>query len=328
MNRALVFLAASAAAALAVTSACLASTNTNHDFRADNIHFTLRPEAGRNEVRLSLRTGSDGHSSMSSSFGTSELVGVDPAALRSNGPAPLRFALVRDAGRVDCTGTSRNQRADGDCRFSADPAFSDLLAARGIGRPTAGQSYEMMVVGVRRELVEALHSARYPAPTIDRLTELAAVGIDRRFIDDLAGRGYRPDSLGDLVEFGALDITPAYIDGMARAGFRNMNADAIVQFKALDVTPAYVAELARIGYSELSADEVVELKALDVTPAYVESFARIGYPKLSADTLVQLKALGVTPEYVASLRSRGLVDLTPTQLVALGSFDGHRGKAR
>ena len=72
MNRALVFLAASAAAALAVTSACLANTKAERDFRAENIYFTMTP-AERGGVELSLSIGR--HHNMSSRFAAAELAG-------------------------------------------------------------------------------------------------------------------------------------------------------------------------------------------------------------------------------------------------------------
>lgn len=329
MNRALVFLAASAAAALAVTSACLASPKFDRDFRAEDIHFTMTAPARSGDVQLSLRTGDRHHNnSMSGSFAASELAGLDLATFRSGGSVPLRFALIRQAGRVDCVGDARAMKAEGDCRFTPDAAFSSLLASRGIGQPTLEESYDLTMVGATRELVDALQAANYPRPTIEKLTELAAVGVDRQFIDELSRRGYRPNDLDELVEFGALDITPDYIDGMARAGFKNMDADAIVEFKALDISPAYIAELARMGYSGLDPDEVTQLKALDVTPEFVEGFARIGYANLPVEQLVQLKALDVTPAYVKSLRDRGFAELSPEQLVAIRAVGEHHGKRK
>jgi len=310
MTRFFTMLAATAFAALAVGSACFAS---DRSFSPDDIHFTMTPARQAGDVQLSLRTGDHGNSS--SSYAASALSGLDLAAFRQGGP--IQFALVRDAGRIDCSGRGSAGRADGKCLFSADPAFADFLAGRGIGRPTLEQSYALTMVEAHRELVEALHAARYPAPTIDELTGMAAVGVSRAFIDDLAKRGYRPAEIDDLIAFAALDITPAYIDEMSRAGFKGLDADAIVQFKALGVSPAFVAELARNGYANLSADEVVQLKALDVSPAFIRSFADIGYPNLPVDMLVQLKALDVRPADVQALRSRGFATLSPEQLVAM-----------
>ena len=300
MNRALVFLAASAAAALAVTSACLAKTEPNRDFRADEIHFTMTAPARSGDVQLSLRSGPRHHNNgMTSSFAASDLAGLDLSRLRSAASTPLSFALVRQAGRVDCAGNARAMRAEGDCRFTADAAFANLLVSHGIGRPTEEEAYGLTIVGATRDLVEALAAANYPRPTVEKLTELAAVGVDRQFIDQLSRRGYRPKDLGELVEFGALDISPAYI-----------------------------AELAHMGYSGLSPDEVTQLKALEVTPEFVEGFARIGYKNLPVDTLVQLKALDVTPAYVTSLRDRGLAELSPEQLVAMKAIGDHRGRRK
>ena len=321
MKRTLTFFAATVAAAIAVSSACLASARPDHDFRADDIDFALTQSKEAGRVQLSLRRGSNHH--MSNSFLASDLAGLDLSRLNAGVASPVSFALVREAGRIDCAGEAKAKRADGKCRFTVDPAFSALLASRGIGTPDAEESYQLAMAGVTRDLVEAIHAARYPTPTVDDLTALAALGVDRKFIQELSSRGYRPAQLDDLVKFAALNVTPDYIDGMARAGFRDMDADAIVQFKALGISPGYVAELARIGYSDLDTDEVAQLKALDVTPAYVEDLSRLGYVKLPVDTLVQLKALGVTPAYVRSLRASGLASLSPEQLVALKAV-GHR----
>ena len=96
MNRALVFLAATAAAALAVTSACLASPKTNHDFRAENIYFTMTAPARSGDVQLSLRSGNDRHNhNMSRGFAASEL-----ARATGRSASGTRARLARLLGRL------------------------------------------------------------------------------------------------------------------------------------------------------------------------------------------------------------------------------------
>ncbi|MBA3525508.1 MAG: hypothetical protein H0T82_01115 [Sphingomonas sp.] len=310
MNRLFAFFAALTLTAITVSSSCLASS-------ADNIRFTLHPSK-RADLQLQLRSGSSGRDgSMGSSFAAHELAGLDVAAFRSPGSHPIRFALLREAGRVDCAGSGGNSNASGTCTLVADPGFAQFLVSRGVGRAAREEAYHLTMVGASRALVEAIRSARYPTPDIDELTALAAVDVTPAYISELSGSGYKPASLDDLVQFGALDITPAYIDAMSRSGYRNLDADAIVQMKAVGVTPDYVTQLARTGYPNLSADNIVQFRALDVSADFIAGFERLGYRGLSADTLVQLKALDVTPQYVTNLRRAGIALPSADQLVKL-----------
>ncbi len=103
MTRTLAFLTAMLLTAVTVTASCLASP-------AEGIAFSLEPARTAGEVRLSLRSGTNrDRSNMSTDFRTSELAGLDTSRLYTGGP--LSFALVREAGRVDCAGTGRGTRA-------------------------------------------------------------------------------------------------------------------------------------------------------------------------------------------------------------------------
>ena len=107
MNRCVTFLLAVCCAALSVSSACFAQPS-------DWIHFSLTPSRDTNEIRADFRDDSRGHdSNWSSSFRTSELSGLDLAGFRAAGSRPLRFALVREAGRLDCVGHGGESYAAG-----------------------------------------------------------------------------------------------------------------------------------------------------------------------------------------------------------------------
>lgn len=258
MSRLFAFFAAVTLTAITVSSSCLAAS-------PDTLRFTLMPSKSGAELQLSLRSGNDDHrSSTGSSFAASDLRGLDLATLSSSGNRAVRFALVREAGRIDCAGTGGNAVASGTCGFTADPAFAQYLASRRIQRPSREEAFHLTMVGAGRPLVEAIHAASYPMPDVDQLTALAAVKVTSSYITELARRGNKPASLDDLVTFRTLDITPAYIDAMARSGYRNLDAGAIVQFKALGITPEFIAGFERIGYRGLPVDTLVQLKALTI----------------------------------------------------------------
>ena len=293
MSRFFIAIAALLMSALTITPAVLAadSVPTRFEIEArrnapDRVHLALRDDA-----RHAFMTGSD--------FAYREL-GLSPAKLR--GDQRLRFALVREPGRMDCAGKAQRGRGTGTCRFISNPAFNALLLRFGIKTPSERQGLGLMFVGASGSLVEALGRARYPVPTIDQLTALAALDVTPAYISELSRRGYRPDRLDDLTAFKALDVSPAYVDGMTRAGFGRIPASQIIQLKALGVSPDYVAGLRRAGYRTLRPDEVVQMKAMGITPEYVAGLRSRGI-QLPVSKLIQYKALGLSPRAIAESRA-------------------------
>ena len=283
MNRCLAFLLALVFASLTVSSACVAATG-------DWVHFILEPEhGGGGKIHATFRDedGPRYEHNWSTEFPPSELAGLDLAAFRAAGTRPLRFALVREAGRLDCSGNGGESYAAGNCRFTDDLGFAQLLVSRGIGRPTREQAFGLMAVNARRELIDAVAAARYPTPTIDNLMALSALGV-----------------------------TGSYIGGLARVGYRPRSIDTLIQFKALNITPEWIGSFVGIGYGNLPADELVQLKALNITPEFITGFKRIGYGQLPVDTLVQLKAMDITPEFVRAVQQGGRLP-SPDHLVQL-----------
>jgi len=302
MPRLFAFLAAILLSALAVTSACTAAQGD-----ADNgaIRFTVEPvRKDSSRVHAEFRRDERGDRNIwSSDFAPAELAGLDVTRLRSSGP--VRFALVREAGRMDCAGNGANGEARGTCRFTPDSAFIDSLVRRGMKRPTESQALTLMAVNVRRDIVDALTAARYPMPSIDNLVALTAVGVTGPYISGLSQAGYRPDDLDTLLQFKALGISPAWIRGFVQMGYDKLPADQLVQLKALGIDAPFIAGFEQAGYGRLPADDLVQFKALGITPGFVEGFRKVGYARLGTDELVQLKALGITPEFAARMRRDG-----------------------
>jgi hypothetical protein len=287
MNRVFALVGALLLAFISVSSACTAAP-------AGFIHFTLEPRRGGEKIHADFRSDNgprDDHD-WSTEFRPAELSGLDLAGFRGAGSRPLRFALIREAGRLDCSGHGGESSAAGNCSFTADPAFTQLLESRGIGRPTRDQAFGLMAVNARRELIDAIAAAHYPAPSIEDLMGLSALEVNGAYISAMARAGYRPKTIDALIQFKALDITPQWIAGFVRIGYANLPADELVQIKALDIKPEFIAGYDRIGYRHLPVDKLVELKALDITPDFVRRVAGDGAPMPPIEKLMTLKTFG------------------------------------
>jgi hypothetical protein len=238
------------------------------------IHFSLQPERGdATRIHASFRVERDGRhdNDWSTGFLPSELAGLEVSSFRAAGTRPLHFAIVREAGRLDCAGNGGGSAAAGNCRFTDNPGFTQLLVNRGIGRPSREQAFGLMAVNARREVVDAVAGAHYPTPTVDDLMGLTALGVDGGYISGMARAGYQPKTIHSLIEFKALGITPQWIAGFSRVGYASVPGDGLVQLRALGVTPDYIAGFQRLGYRNLPVDQLVQLKALDITPEFVRA---------------------------------------------------------
>lgn len=288
MNRFAAFLFALLCAALTVSSACVAQS-------PDWIHFSLerdRNDPGRIRAEFRDQRVNRDRSDWSTGFMPSELMGLEVSSFRAAGTKPLHFALVREAGRLDCSGNGGNDHAAGNCRFTENAAFTQLLVNRGIGRPTVDQAFALMAVNARRDIIDSLAAARYPMPSMEDLTALAALNVDGGYITGMSRAGYRPSSIHSLIEFKALGITPQWIGGFASVGYANLPGDGLVQLRALNVTPEYIAGFQRIGYGSLPVDKLVELKAMNITPEFVVSTVGPHSAMPPVSDLVELKLFG------------------------------------
>lgn len=283
MNRAPSFLAATFAASLAVSAPCFAAV-------APSIGFTIERSGmpDRVQLRLDARFRGNHTSNWSNAYRLQELQGLTSAQLSSPSTAPVRFALVREAGRIDCGGEVRAATGRGTCRFTPDAHFAALLAGRGSGRPTLKQSYAMTMGGAGRAGLDALAVAKYPLATVDQ-----------------------------MVAFAIHNVTPAYIRGLADAGYRLGAVDDLVGFRIHRVSPELIAAYRTLGYRQLSADNLMAMAIHRVTPEFIRGFARLGYRNLSADKLVQLRIFNVTPDDVRALQAQGVALPSADQLVRL-----------
>ena len=156
MNRSITFVAAVLCALVTVSSACATPSN-------DWLRFTLEPQRGDGgKLHASFREQRQGRneSNWSSGFTPSELIGLEVSSFRAAGTRPLHFAIAREAGRLDCAGNGGSSFAAGNCRFTADPGFTQALVSRGISQPTRDQAFALMAVNARREMLDAISAAR------------------------------------------------------------------------------------------------------------------------------------------------------------------------
>ena len=320
MTKFVLLMTAIAAAACTASTAAPNGSDDNRPLGAIRWSIDDSDRRDDGQVQLSFRTG-DGarnNSNWSSGYDLDELQGLSRGQL-AGASQPVRFALLREAGRLDCSGSAGNRQGVGTCSFAPDAAFSGRLAAAGIGRPTERQAYNLTLANVRYDLVEELGRHGYAKPTVDDLVGLGIHGATAGYVKEIADAGYRLGKVDGLVQFRIFGINGRFIGEMAAIGpqFRNLSADDLVQFKIFGVKPELVRAYTQMGYPTVSAKDLVAMQIHGVSPEFVTELAALGYRNVPTQKLVELRIHGVTAEFIRELKQEGVALPSPDQLVRL-----------
>lgn len=282
----------------------------------ERVDWTVAPsgdDADRVQLSIGYRNGRSTNN-WSHTTELAELPGLTRAQLAGDS-TPVRFQIVREAGRFDCEGVARRGRGSGECSFTPDPAFAAALARHRIAAPTREQSYGLGLARVGIATVEALQQHGYRRPEVDDLVAAGIHRVDAAYIRDMAAAGYRVGTVDGLVEMRIHRVTPEYVAALAAAGYRP-SAEMAVQLRIHGATPDYIRALGAAGASGFDTDDLVALRIHGVRPEFVGELRRLGYERLSADDLTSMRIHGVSAEFVRRANEEAGRRLSPEELVS------------
>jgi hypothetical protein len=284
------------------------------------IEWTISPRSdAKGDVQLSLsyRTSRGGHNMNSGPRALSELRGLTPAHLASQG-GPAAFRIVRQAGTLDCRGVAGGGRGAGECSFNGNADYAAALEKRGIGRPTFEQQYQLAMHDVGLDLVAELQRQGYAPITIDKLVAAGIHGVTLPYIRSLAEAGYRPADMKGLISFRIHRVDADYIRGIEPLnGAARFSPGEIVAMRIHRVSAEQARELAQLGYNQLSHKQLMSMAIHRVTPDYIRGLAAAGYRGIDPDQLVAMRIHGVTPEFARRMRGTGEGGVSARELVRM-----------
>lgn len=280
------------------------------------VDWTIAPsgnDAGRVQFSIGYRNGRS-NSNWSHTTDLAELPGLTRDQLAGDS-TPVRFQLVREAGRFDCEGFVRRGRGAGECSFVADPAFAAALARHDIAAPTREQSYGLALARTGIAMVEELRRQGYRTPDVDDLVAAGIHRVDADYIGGMARAGYRVGTVDGLVQMRIHRVTPDYIAALQAAGYRP-SAEMAVQLRIHGATPEYIRALGAAGASGFDTDDLVALRIHGVRPEFVAELRALGYERLSAENLTSMRIHGVSADFVRRANEEAGRRLSPEELVS------------
>ena len=296
--RKLVIAGAAAVFAPAVTAAFMVESVPAAAQQPQSINWSIESQRTGNHLQLTIdsRWSANSRSTWSNDGSLAELQGLTAIQL-AGGSQAVRFALVKEAGRLDCSGSAGGGRGSGVCNFTPDPGFTTFLKARGIARPSPHQSYSLTMSGVGRDLIDALDKNGFARPNIEQLTAMGIHGVKPEFVRQMAAIGpeFRNVTADDLVSMAIHGVRPELAQTFVQLEGGKLRSDDVVSMAIHGVSADYIRQLAALGYRGLSADDLVSMAIHGVTPTYVQELHRSGMTRLSADQLVRLRLSGFDP---------------------------------
>jgi hypothetical protein len=262
--------------------------------------WDLRPTTDPNVIQLTVRAGRSSHGR---TVPRAQLEALTGTPIPANGP--VHFPIRREAGTFTVDGVCRNGNCAGTFGFEANAAFADMLAKRGIGRPSPQDQFALAAADVGAAYLDALGAEGYAKPDIQTLVRAAQHGVDLGYLRGMASLGYRLGTLDPLIVLRDHGVDPEYVRGMSAAGYPRLSADELRRARDHGADPQFASQLAALGHKSLPLDTLIGARDHGVNPEYVRGLAGLGYGGLSLEALVNARDHGVDPEYVRGMTALG-----------------------
>jgi hypothetical protein len=249
----------------------------------------------RDGLHLSLerRTERGGRNQMGQTYDFSELQGITRE--QAEGSGPVKFALVREAGRVDMEGSFQNGRGSGTFTFTPDRGFVSAMKGRGFDFDKKeswnehGESEDRVfaaaMLNVTTALADDLLSADFGKLEVDDLFKAAIFKVDSKFMREMKASGFPGLRMEELVKARIFKIDVDFVREAARLGFTDEPFESLVKMRIFKVTPEFIAEVRGEGLNDLHVEDLVKMRIFNIDADFIRRARAEGVP-LEVEALV------------------------------------------
>lgn len=213
----------------------------------------------------------------------------------------VSFALVRDAGTIECDGSFTNGEGSGTFTFTPNRGFIDAMRSRGFDfDKRSAEKWEKhessleerlftaATLNVTTALADDLNSANFGKLDVDDLFKAAIFKIDGKFMAEMKATGFPNLGMEELVKARIFKIDAEYVRQVKDMGFGASDFENLVKYRIFKVTPEFLSELRAEGLTNISSEDVVKMRIFKIDAAYVRE-ARAEDPNITVEQMVQRK---------------------------------------
>jgi len=251
------------------------------------------------EWTAKLRTGSDAKINLNfqrhtdrgvknqigQSYDLADLQGLSRQQLTNGGP--VKFSIVREAGRIDCEGVFQNGKGSGTFRFTGSESFVSAMKSRGF-------NFEQASVPDSED------------PQDNKLFAATALNITTALADDLASGGFGKLRTEDLFKAAIFKVDSNFKREMSASGFPNLAMEDLVKARIFQVDASFVGEVSQMGLGKGDFEELVKLRIFKVTPEYVNEVRNEGLSDLSIEDLVKMRIFKIDSAFIRQAKADGV----------------------
>jgi hypothetical protein len=259
---------------------------------------SLSKDSTKISLNFERRTDKSGRHQMGQTYDFSELQGLTHEQAVSGGP--VKFSLVREAGRIDCDGNFQNGKGSGTFRFTADPGFISAMKSRGFNfesrsngddNHSEDQLFAATTLNVTTALADDLSSAGFGRLGVDDLFKAAIFKIDSRFMREMKATGFPNLGMEDLVKARIFKIDADFVTQVTQMGFDEEPFESLVKMRIFKISPEFITEMRNEGFRDLDIEDLVKMRIFNIDSEFIRQAKAEGVP-LEVERLVQ-RRIGV-----------------------------------
>jgi hypothetical protein len=255
-----------------------------------------KEDAGKIHLSFERRSEKGHKNQTGQSYDFADLQGLSREQVLGGGP--VKFSLVREAGRIDCEGTFQNSKGSGTFRFTGNPSFVAAMKSRGFDFDTGSDSdhsenklFAATTLNVTTALADDLTSAGFGKLTVDDLFKATIFKIDSQFMREMKASGFPNLGMEDLVKARIFKIDAAFVTQVTQMGFDKEPFESLVKMKIFKVTPEFITEMRNEGLTLTEVEDIVKLRIFKIDTEFIRQ-AKADGVSLDVEKLVQ-RRIGV-----------------------------------
>ena len=282
-----------------VTSLALVSWSGGSNAIAQNVitgdwKASLQDDSAKINLNFEQRNAKGHRNQMGQTYDFADLQGLSREQVLSGGP--VKFSLVREAGRIDCEGSFQNGKGSGAFRFTGNQSFVSAMKSRGFDFEEDSNSdhephsenrlFAATTLNVTTALADDLSSAGFGKLQVEDLFKAAIFKIDSRFMREMKGSGFADLGMEELVKARIFKIDADFVRQVSQMGFEKEPFESLVKMRIFKVAPEFITEVRNEGLTDISVEDLVKMRIFKIDSEFIRQAKADGVP-LEVERLVQ-----------------------------------------
>jgi hypothetical protein len=282
---------------LALIVTAIASLNVFGQSASGDWKGSVKEDSNKIHLSVERRTSRGGRNQNGQTYDFSELQGLSREQAQAGGP--VRFSMVREAGRIDYEGSFQNGKGSGTFIFTGNQGFLASMKSRGFdftkrerfdddGGDITDRLFAATTLNVTTALADDLMSAGFGNLDVNDLFKAAIFKVDSKFMREMKASGYPNLTMEDLVKARIFKIDAEFVTQVTQMGLEKEGFESLVKMQIFKVSPQFVNEVRNEGLTDLKIEDLVKLRIFKIDAEYIRK-ARSEGASIDVEHLVQRK---------------------------------------